>query len=204
MIKLYRHSLSGHAHRVELFLSLIGQPFEAIDVDLLQGEQKQESFLALNPMGQVPVIDDDGTVIADSNAILTYLALTYADDSWYPRDAKSAAAIQRWFSAAAGEINNGPGAARLVTVFGAGYDHDQTKAVAKRLFDVVEAHLTRREFLIGDGPTVADIASYTYIAHAPEGDVSLEPYPNLRAWLARVEALPGFVPMQATKIALAA
>ena len=123
MIKLYRHALSGHSHRVELFLSLIGEPVELVDVDLLGGAHKQEAFLKLNPFGQVPVIDDDGVVVADSNAILVYLAGKYADAAWYPRDPETAAAVQRWLSVAAGEIASGPASARLVTVFGAGLDH---------------------------------------------------------------------------------
>ncbi len=204
MIRLHRHALSGHSHRVELFLSLIGQPFEIVDVDLLNGAHKQPPFLALNLFGQVPVIEDGDTVVSDSNAILVYLAQKYADARWLPRDPETAAAIQRWLSVAAGEINAGPGAARLATVFGAGLDHDRAKAIATALFDVLEAHLDSRTFLVGDGATIADVAGYSYIAHAPEGGVSLQSYPNIRAWLNRIEALPGFVPMQATRAGLAA
>ena len=201
MITLYHHPLSGHSHRVRLFLSLIGQAHELVEVDLLAGAHKQPDFLARNPFGQVPVIDDDGTVIADSNAILVYLALTYGPEDWLPKDPQGAAAVQRWLSVAAGEINSGPGAARLVKVFGAPLDHDRAKSVAERLFAVIEPHLADRAFLTGDRPTLADVAGYSYIAHAPEGEVSLEPYPSIRAWLARIEALPGFVPMQATPAA---
>jgi len=204
MIRLHRHALSGHSHRVELFLSLIGRPFETVDVDLLNGAHKKPPFLSLNPFGQVPVIEDGTVTLSDSNAILVYLAQKYADQSWLPRDPELAAAVQRWLSVAAGEINAGPGAARLVTVFGAGLDHARAKSIATSLFDVLEAHLDRRSFLVGDGPTIADVAGYSYIAHAPEGGVSLAPYPNIRAWLNRVEGLPGFVPMQASKAGLAA
>jgi len=204
MIRLHRHPLSGHSHRVELFLSLIGQPFETVDVDLLNGAHKQPPFLALNPFGQVPVIEDGDVVVSDSNAILVYLAHKSADESWLPHDPETAAAVQRWLSVATGEINAGPGAARLVTVFGAGLDHDRAKSIATALFDALEAHLDGRAFLVGDGATIADVAGYSYIAHAPEGGVSLQPYPNIRAWLNRIEALPGFVPMQATKAGLAA
>jgi len=204
MIKLYRHTLSGHSHRVELFLSLIGQDHELVEVDLLKGEQKGDDFLALNPFGKVPVIDDDGTVIADSNAILVYLARRYAERTWYPDEPAVGAEIQKWLSVAAGDINNGPATARLVTVFGAGYDPEQAKSIAYSLFDVLEQHLTGRAWLADANPTIADVAGYSYIAHAPEGDVSLEPYPTVRTWLARIEALPGFIPMQKTAVALAA
>ena len=204
MTKLYRHPLSGHAHRAELFLSLIGKEAELVDVDLLAGEQKSEAFRALNPLGQVPVLDDGGIVVSDSNAILVYLATKYAPERWYPRDPERAAAIQRWLSAAAGEINSGPGAARLVKLFGAQLDHDRAKSIAHTLFDVMDRHLATNDFLVPGGPTIADVAAYAYVAHAPEGGVSLEGYGNIRAWLHRIETLPGFVPMQTSQSAEAA
>ncbi|KVG34567.1 glutathione S-transferase [Burkholderia ubonensis] len=203
-IRVYSFPLSGHAHRVRLFLSLLGVPFEVVDVDLAAGEQRRPAFLALNPFGQVPVIDDGGVVLSDSNAILVYLAKRYGDAHWLPDDPAGAAAVQRWLSLAAGPIAAGPAAARLVTVFGAPLDHEQVKRVAVRLFDVIDAAFAKQPFAAGAQPTIADIAAYTYIAHAPEGGVSLDPYPHVRAWLARVEALPGFVGMPPTRAGLLA
>ncbi|KVT71947.1 glutathione S-transferase [Burkholderia ubonensis] len=203
-IRVYSFPLSGHAHRVRLFLSLLGVPFEVVDVDLAAGEQRRPAFLALNPFGQVPVIDDDGVVLSDSNAILVYLAKRYGDAHWLPDDPAGAAAVQRWLSLAAGPIAAGPAAARLVTVFGAPLDHAQAKRVAVRLFDAIDAEFAKQPFAAGAQPTIADIAAYTYIAHAPEGGVSLDPYPHLRAWLARVEALSGFVGMPPTRAGLLA
>ncbi|KVZ69023.1 glutathione S-transferase family protein [Burkholderia ubonensis] len=203
-IRVYSFPLSGHAHRVRLFLSLLGVPFEVVDVDLAAGEQRRPAFLALNPFGQVPVIDDGGVVLSDSNAILVYLAKRYGDAHWLPDDPAGAAAVQRWLSLAAGPIAAGPAAARLVTVFGAPLDHAQAKRVAVRLFDAIDAEFAKQPFAAGAQPTIADIAAYTYIAHAPEGGVSLDPYPHLRAWLARVEALPGFVGMPPTRAGLLA
>lgn len=194
-IKLFRHPLSGHAHRVELMLSLLGLPSELVFVDLAKGAHKQPDFLAMNPFGQVPVIDDNGTVLADSNAILVYLALKYGDGRWLPRDATGAAAVQHWLSVAAGPLAAGPARARLITVFGAPYNAEEVIANAHALLQVIEAELQGRQFLVGEQPSIADIACYSYIAHAPEGNVSLADYPNIRAWLARIEALPHFVPM---------
>lgn len=202
MTKLHRFALSGHAHRAELFLSLIGHPAEFIDVDMVGGAHKSPDYLKINPFGQVPVLEDEGHVIPDSNAILVYLAERYAPESWYPKDAFKRAEIQRWLSVAAGQIAQGPASARLVTLFGADLDHERTKAIAAKLFEVMEPHLAERAFLTGDTPTIADVAGYSYIAHAPEGGVSLEPYPAIRAWLARIEALEGFVPMPASKAGL--
>jgi glutathione S-transferase len=204
MIKLYRHELSGHAHRVELFLSLLGLDHELVDVDLVNGEHKQEAFRALNPFGQVPVIDDDGTIVSDSNAILVYLAKKYGTATWLPEDAEGAARVTRWLSIAAGPVAFGPATARLITIFGAPLDAERAKTIAYGLFDVMEQELATRDWLAGTAVTIADIAGYSYIAHAPEGDVSLEPYPKIRAWLKRIEGLEGFVPMKATKVALAA
>ncbi|ATB64284.1 glutathione S-transferase family protein [Pseudomonas mosselii] len=201
-IKLYNFPKSGHAHRIELMLSLLELPTELVFVDLAKGEHKQPEFLALNPFGQVPVIDDNGIVIADSNAILVYLAKAYGGERWLPADPVGAARVQRWLSVAAGPLAFGPAAARLVTVFGASFNTDEVIGRAHTLLKVIDAELAKGPFLVGDQATIADIANYSYIAHAPEGNVSLEPYPNVRAWLARIEALPGFVPMPRTVIGL--
>lgn len=203
-IKLYRHPLSGHCHRVELLLSILELPYETIDVDMGNGAHKAADFLALNPLGQVPVIDDGGVIIADSNAILIYLATKYDDGTWYPRDSEGAAEVQRWLSVAAGQIAFGPAAARLVTVFGAPLNAGELIARSSGVLGLLEGVLATRPFLAGEKPSIADISGYSYIAHAPEGNVSLEPFENLRAWLARVEKLPGFVAMAASKVGLAA
>lgn len=195
-IRLHRVPLSGHAHRVELMLSLLGLPFETVEVDLAGGAHKTPAFLAMNPFGQVPVIEDGEATLADSNAILVYLATRYdTSGRWLPRDPLGAAAVQRWLSVAAGELLNGPGLARVEVLFKRPRD-PQRHRLAARLFEVMEAHLAQQEWLAGTAPTIADIALYTYTAHAPEGGVSLQPYPRLRRWLARIEALPGFVGMR--------
>lgn len=201
-IKLYRHPLSGHAHRVELMLSLLQLPTELVFVDLAKGAHKQPDFLALNAFGQVPVIDDAGTVVNDSNAILVYLAKRYGEGRWLAEEAVAAARIQRWLSVAAGQVAYGPAAARLITIFGASFNAEEVIHRAHVLLAVMEGELDASLFLAGDTPTIADVANYSYIAHAPEGNVSLEAYPNVRAWLARIEALPGFVPMQRTAAGL--
>lgn len=198
-LRLHRFALSGHAHRAELFLSLLGLKAALVDVDLRGGAHKQPDFLARNSFGQVPVLEDGATVIPDSNAILVYLASKYdAQRRWLPVDPVQAAQVQRWLSVAAGQLAAGPAAARLVTVFGAPLDHERAKGIAAQLFAVLEQHLAQQTFLVGQAPTIADVALYSYTAHAPEGGVSLQPYPNIRAWLARIEALPGFVPMPKT------
>ena len=195
-VTLYRNPKSGHCHRVELMLRFLGRPYVTVDLDMANGAHKQPDFLALSPLGQVPAIEDNGVTLADSSAIITYLALRYGDGpAWTGRTPVEAAEIQRWLSIAAGEIASGPCAARLVTLFGARLDHDLAKARAHALFAVMDTHLDGRDWLAADRPTLADVAGYSYIAHAPEGGVSLSPYPQLRAWLARIEALPDFIGM---------
>lgn len=198
-IILYWHPLSGHSHRAQLFLSLLGLPFEIRQVDLKKGEHKQPDYLAINPLGQLPAIDDAGTVVFDSNGILTYLALKYDEPrQWLPADPVQAGEVVRFLSDAAGPVAFGAAAARLVKVFGAKLDLERAQAVANRHLATLDRHLDGRTFLVGDRPTIADVANYTYIAHAPEGGIALDPYPQIRAWLARIEALTGFVPMQRT------
>ncbi len=203
-IKLHRFFLSGHSHRVELFLSLLKLPYALVDVDLAAGAHKQPTFLAMNPFGEVPVIQDGDITQADSNAILVYLASKYDTGRWLPRDPVGAAAVQRWLSVAAGPLAFGPATARLATVFKAPVHAEEAIARANDLFAVMDAKLKTAPFLTGNTPTIADIANYTYIAHAPEGNVSLDPYPQIRSWLQRIEALPGFVPMAKSAVGLAA
>ncbi|WP_210642124.1 glutathione S-transferase [Pseudomonas sp. Tri1] len=201
-IKHYHFPLSGHSHRVQLMLSLLELPVEEVFVDLAKGAHKQADFLALNAFGQVPVIDDDGVVLADSNAILVYLAQKYGKGRWLPTDSIGAARVQRWLSVAAGPIHSGPATARLITVFGAPYNAEDVIARSHNLLKVIDQELSNSAYLTGDVPTIADVAGYSYIAHAPEGNVSLEDYVHVRAWLARIEALPGFVGMPRTAVGL--
>ncbi|MDB5868226.1 MAG: glutathione S-transferase-like protein [Polaromonas sp.] len=205
-IKLYRALISGHAHRVELFLSLLGLPFEAVEVDLMAGEHKQPGFLALNAFGQVPVIQDGDVTLADANAILVYLTLRYAADAnqWLPTEPLAAAQVQRWLSVAAGPLAFGPAVARVIELFKRPGNAQDAIARAHALFRVMEQQLGQSAFLTGRAPSLADVANYSYVARAPEGNVSLADYPNLRAWLARVEALPRFAPMVQTPVGLSA
>ena len=201
---LYRHPLSGNSHRAELFLNLLGVEHKLVEVDLMSGEQKTAPFLALNPKGQVPVLIDGDNVITESNAILVYLATKHDDGTWMPRDAANAAAIQHWLSRAIIDVANGTAAARLVTLFGAGLDHAKAKEIAHVFLSELNTTLEGLNFLVAGRPTIADVAIYSYVAHAPEGGVALDGYPNVRAWIARVEALPKFIGMHKSALPIAA
>jgi len=197
-IRVHRHPISGHCHRVELYLTLLDLPFELVPVDLRAGAHKAPAFLALNAFGQIPVIEDGDFVLADSAAIMVYLGERYdTDGRFWPRTPEGKAAVQRWLAAAAGPLMFGLAAARRVRLLGAKLDYDGAVATGTRLLGVLEGELALRPYLVGSAPTVADLSMYAYVARAPEGDVSLEPYPAVRAWLSRIEALPGFIPMMA-------
>ena len=201
-IRLYRMAISGHCHRVELFLSLLGLPYEVVDIDLVAREHKQPEFLARNPFGQVPVIEDGEVTLADSNAILVYLEGRYAPGRWMPRDPLGAARVQRWFSVAAGPLAFGPAAARVIELFQRPDDPAPLVARSHLLLGVMEQALGESDWLAGGSATLADIANYSYVVCAPEGRVALDGYPHVGAWLRRVEALPGFVPMVRSPVGL--
>ncbi|TDU32670.1 glutathione S-transferase [Panacagrimonas perspica] len=202
-MKLYHHPLSGHSHRARLLLSLLQLDHELELVDLMAGAQKSPAFLALNRFGQVPVLDDAGTVIADSNAILVYLAKKYdAQHRWLPETPVGAAAVERWLSVAAGQIAFGPGAARLITLFGAKLNAAEVIARAHQVLKLIDTELSGRSFILGEVPTIADVSLYSYISSAPEGNVDLSAYHEVNAWLRRIEGLPGFVAFQKSTVGL--
>ena len=203
-MKLYHYPLSGHSHRVRLFLSLIGVEAELAQVDLGSGEHRAAPFLALNRFGQVPVLEDGDTIVSDSNAILVYLAKKYERSDWLPEDPAGAAAVQRWLSVAAGQIAYGPGAARVIALFNARFDMTEVSARAHAILKLIDAELDTRVWIAASRPTLADVALYSYIARAQDGRIALSSYPAIQAWLARIETLPGFVPFSPEHLAAAA
>lgn len=190
MIRLHGVPLSGHVHKVEVFLRLLGLPFDYVEAG---GPVRQtDAFAALNPLRQIPVLEDGDVVLADSNAILVYLAKRYDPAGpWLPEDPIGAAHVQRWLSVSAGEIKFGPANARAIHLFGYATNLTDAQAVAARLLGFMETTLAAQPWLAGPRATLADIACYPYTACAPEGGVPLGDYPQVRAWIARVEALPG-------------
>ena len=141
------------------------------------------------------MIEDEDFTLADSNAILVYLALT-------PRPGAALAAGRcartscrtTLVGRAAGPLASGPAAARVAELFQRP-KNPQPVEIARNLFGVVDSHLDGRDWLAAEHPTIADVAMYTYTAHAPEGGIALDPWPRMCAWVQRVEALPGFVAM---------
>lgn len=193
-IRLHGVPLSGHTHKVELFLRLLELEFDYVHAP--RETWSTEAFGKLNPLRQIPVLEDGDLTLADSNAILVYLAKRYDPAGpWLPVDPAAAAEVQRWLSISAGEVRFGPGMARLVKLLGMPGDLDAAQALAHRLLGVMEHRLSAADWLAGPEITLADIACYPYLACAPEGGVDLAPYPAVRAWIGRIEARPGVKPM---------
>lgn len=193
-ITLHGTERSGHVHRVVLLLRMLEIPYRFVSAPA--EVRRAPEFRRLNPLGEIPVLEDGATVIGDSNSILVYLAKRYAPGSqWLPEEPLAAARVQRWLSIAAGEIKHGPALARAIAQWGDPGDRNSAVRISGRLFRFLDAHVADREYLAADHPTIADLSCYPYIAHAPEGGISLQPHPAVRSWLSRVEALPRFEPM---------
>ena len=193
-ITVHGTKLSGHTHRVELLLGMLGLDYRFIAAPA--AVRTSLEFRALNPLGQIPVLEDGDLILPDSNAILVYLAKRYdAGGTWLPEEPVAAARVQRWLSIAAGEVMHGPATARMITRWALQADLAQAHEIAARLFRFMDDHLAARAWLAAGTPTIADLACYSYVSAAPEGGIPLAPYPAIQAWLERVEALPYFKPM---------
>lgn len=194
MITLYNMPLALNCYKVRLLCSLLGVEYEKHSIDLLQGQHQTPEFLALNPFGQLPVLKDGDLVIRDSHAILVWIARKYGGRQWMPNDIDDEALVNSWLSAAAYEIRLGPYDARLKKLFPwLCVNAEAVEANTEKALKLYEGRLATREWIALDRPTVADVAPYPAIAQCGDGDVSLEPYPAVRRWKARMERLPGFI-----------
>lgn len=198
-ISLYGTELSGHTHRVELLLRMLGLDYRYVVASA--AVRSTPEFHKMNPLRQIPVLQDGDLTLADSNAILVYLAKRYAPRSpWLPEEPVAAAQVQRWLSIAAGEVMYGPAIARMVTQFNYPGDLGRAKQIGAALLRFMNDHLKTRSFLAAEQATIADLACYSYVAHAPEGGIPLGEYPSVLTWLRRVEALPHFKPIPPSPI----
>ncbi len=196
-LRLHDLELSGNCYKVRLFCSLLGQKLDLAPVDFMGGAHKKSPLIEQNPFGEIPIFEDGGIVLRDSQAILVYLARKYGGEAWLPTDAAGMAEVVSWLMVAENEIARGPNDARLHDKFGFKLDADLAREKAKRIIGLMDAHLAKHKFLALDRPTIADIACMPYVGLAHEGGLSLEPYPAIRAWISRIKALPGFIAMPA-------
>ena len=202
-MKLYNYVLSVNCYKQRLMMSILGIDYESIPIDFYPGwEHKSEEFKKINPLGHIPVIDDDGYMLRDAHAILVYLAAKYDPSRrWYPTDdAELLGETAQWMLFAEGTTNTAS-AARLCVNLGYDFDLEAVQAGAHRLFRVLDEHLWFREeegrdwLCAADHPTIADLAIFPDVVLSEEGGISRLDYPALRRWTDRVQHIPGFVAM---------
>lgn len=194
-MKLYSREVSGNSYKVRLLCAFLGIPVEIVDIDLPSGEHKRSPHIDRNPFGQIPVLEHDGHMIRDSQAILIYIARKWGGDTWLPTDAASLATVAQWLMVAENEVARGFADARLHDKFGIDLDVQAARAKAERLLLIMDNHLAQNDWLALGRPTIADIACMPYIALSHEGGISLEAYSSVRAWIDRIKALPNFIGM---------
>ncbi|MEC5290866.1 glutathione S-transferase family protein [Aurantimonas sp. C2-6-R+9] len=199
MITIHGMQDSGNCYKPRLLMALLGKPFHHVEVDSLDGSTRRPAFLALNPIAKVPVLElEDGRTLPESNAILAYLG---EGSAFVPADPFERATMLSWmfFEQYSHEPNVAVRRSLLV------YPSRKAQATPERLAEtldggnkalaVMETALTQSNWLVGDAPTLADIALYAYTHVADQGGFDLAAYPGIRAWLSRIEALPGYQPM---------
>ncbi|WP_432768862.1 MAG: glutathione S-transferase [Sphingopyxis sp.] len=193
MIQLYGSPRSGNAHKVRMALTFLDLPWKEQLTDA--AARQSDAFAALTPMRQIPVYVEGALTLRDSQAILTYLAARHRPGDWDGRTPEERGAVALWLSHAANEIANGPAMLRLARQFGATIAEEQAQAVTARFLPVIEAHLSGHRWLVGDRPTIADLAASPYLALAGEADIDLADWPAIGEWTDRIAALPGFPAM---------
>jgi glutathione S-transferase len=194
-VKLYDFELSGNAYKVRLLLSFLKLEYEQIPVSLKDGEQKLPEFLALNPMGQIPVLVDGELCLRDSQAILVYLARRYGGEQWLPTEAVAMGQIMQWLFTAGHEIQVGPAAARVFHLFGRPLDINHANQRSHDVLRLLDGQLKGRDWLALDRPTIADVACFPYIALTKDARIPLDLYVNVQTWIERFKQIPGFVEM---------
>jgi glutathione S-transferase len=197
-MKLYMGAESGNSWKVRILLDQLAAPYEQVVIDLLQWEHKEKDFIAnINPRGQVPVLEDAGHRFWDSAACLVYLARKYDRTDWLPIEAAAMAEVMQWVSMAATEIQFGlqytrRGVMRDRWVIGGAENKDQFQVFGKMALSTLERRLRDHDWVALDHITIADIACFPYVLHAPEADLPLDPYPGIQGWLARCQARPNW------------
>ena len=195
MIRLYGMALSGNTYKVRLLLELLGLEYEETPVNLRNGENRTESFLALNPRGQIPVLVDGEVTVWDSQAVLVYLARRYGQ-AWLPMEPVPMAQAMQWLAVAENELLFGLAHARAVVFFGRDFDLASCQAYGRAGLELLEQRLAGHEWLAAGRPTIADIACMPYAALSRMGGIPLDDFPSVRAWIDRIRAVPGFIAME--------
>ena len=187
-MRLHDHAASGNCYKARLLLSLLDLPYERVEVDIFAGDTLTDEYAALNPVRETPVLElDDGTTIAQSNAILAYLAHGTA---YLPADRLGQAQVHPWLAFEQERVMGGIGGPRFRRLTGRPEIPGRLET-GREALAVLDAHLDGRDWLVGDGPTIADVSVFAYAHVAP--DAGLEIPPHVAAWMGRLRGLGGFV-----------
>ncbi len=200
MLRLHDYAPSGNGYKVRLLLTLLGRPFERVEYDIDRGETRTPAFLRLNPNGRIPVLEfEDGRILAESDAILVYLA---EGTPYLPQDRFERALVLQWLFFE--QYSHEPNIATLRYWITHDLLTDERRAMVEgkrragyAALEVMERHLADRRYFVGERYSIADVALYAYTHVAHEGGFDLSRCGAVRAWLARVAAEPGHVPMGA-------
>jgi glutathione S-transferase len=195
-MKIYGDALSGNCYKVKLTAELLGLEYDWLDIDILRGDTQSGAFKEISFAGKIPLLQiSEDKFLSESNAIINYLA---HDSDLLSDDPFTLAKIQQWqfFEQYSHEPNIA--VARYIQLYQGLPKHrlEEYKLKQKngyKALDVMEKQLRQSDFLVGDFVTTADISLYAYTHVAPEGGISLDNYPSIRAWMTRIEALPGYI-----------
>jgi glutathione S-transferase len=200
-MKLYNVAYSGNSYKVRLLLAQLGIPCEIVEVDILKGASRTAEFLKINPNGRTPVLDDNGFILAESNAVLAYLA---RGTKFLPEERRQFGLVFQWLFFE--QYSHEPFIATSRFWLQHKPDSPEKTALlaAKRdggwaALKIMEDHLVNNEFFVGDY-SIADIAlfAYTHVAH--EGGFPLDDFPKIRGWIERIKTLPNYLPISSPAI----
>lgn len=192
-MKLYMNDRSGNAYKPRLLLSMLNVPYERVMVDTRAGDNRKETFLKLNPRGQIPVLEDDGRVFWGSTAVLVYIARKHGGEKWLPTAPAAVAEVMQWLELAQNDLHYGLQWARGVLNKIKTGNLEEYQGYGRRGLAVLEGHLKNHDWLALGRPTIADVACYPYASLAEEAGLPLKNCPSVVAWIGRFEALPGWV-----------
>jgi glutathione S-transferase len=195
MIKLYDHPLSGNSYKVKLLLVQAGLSFETILIDVFKGENHKTAFTRINPAAKIPVVDDGGYIIWESNAILIYLAEKYANN-YIPLDINLRGTLFKWLLFNKTSLDPYLAKSRAILKFVPKGKQDfkeleLLRTDAKKGLKIFNQHLKKRSFIV-DNYSIADIAFYPYIKLCHEGEIDLKPFKNILSWMRNVENTDNF------------
>jgi glutathione S-transferase len=191
-VRLYDYAASANCYKARLLLALLGRDYQRVPIDIFAGDTLTDDYARLNPARETPVLElADGATIVQSNAILWFLA---EGTPFLPQSPLERAQVAQWLFFEQERVMSGIGGARFRTLTGRNRELIAARfALGETALAMLEAHLARRRYLVGDHHTIADVANFAYTHVAEDAGYRLADYPAVSAWLDRVRALPGFV-----------